>query len=324
MLNDFTESAEEIFEKYISPPPRMGPPYITSGIKLKNGDKMDKEEGQTAQKRGIILDGTVGIEEEKEARNDDKKKKGLQRLKIDGGATIWARQTIDSEIFYNKPEKWFKIWFYLVNKVNYEDSKQFPKGSCFMKYEWIMEKTKATRNEVDHCIRWLKSATMIETQKAIRGFTVNVLKYPDFQNLQNYKSDTKNNTKSETKAKQKRNKSDTISKNLKNDKKVLYNLFEFWNSLKIMRHKKINAFVKPLEKVLKTYSEKELRKAMVNYATVVKGEKYFFKYRWTLAEFLKRGFEKFLDINMPLENFLVDKDDNKREKEYPKYEEKIG
>ncbi|HDY68957.1 MAG TPA: hypothetical protein ENH85_14350 [Candidatus Scalindua sp.] len=135
-------------------------------------------------------------------------------MKIEGGATIWARQTIDSEIFYNKPDKWFKIWFYLVAKANHTDNKRFKEGSCFLKYDWIMNATGANKNEVDHCIRWLKSATMIATQKATRGFIVNVLKYPDFQNLQNYKSDGNG----ETKAKQKRNKSDTINKNVKNGK----------------------------------------------------------------------------------------------------------
>ncbi len=141
-------------------------------------------------------------------------------MKIDGGAIIWARQTIDSEIFYNKPDKWFKIWFYLVAKANHTDNKRFKEGSCFLKYDWIMNATGANKNEVDHCIRWLKSATMIATQKATRGFIVNVLNYPDFQNLQNYKSDTKSDAIGEVKAKQKRNKSDTINKNVKNDKNV--------------------------------------------------------------------------------------------------------
>jgi len=143
-------------------------------------------------------------------------------MKIEGGATIWARQTIDSEIFYNKPDKWFKIWFYLVNKVNHKDNKRFKRGTCFMKYDWIMNATGATKNEVDHCIRWMKSATMIVTQKATRGFTLNVLEYGKFQNLQYYKSDTKSDGVGETKAKQKRNKSDTINNNdnkVKNDKK---------------------------------------------------------------------------------------------------------
>ena len=87
-----------------------------------------------------------------------------------------------------------------------------------MRYEWIMEKTKANKNEIDHCIRWLKSATMIATRKATRGFTLNILNYNGYQSLENYKSDTKSDSKSEMKAKQKRNESDTINKNDNNDK----------------------------------------------------------------------------------------------------------
>ena len=146
--------------------------------------------------------------------------------KINGGATLWARQTIESDIFFNKPDKWFKIWFYLINEVNHKDNKQFKRGSCFMKYEWIMQKTKANKNEIDHCIRWLKSATMIATRKAIRGFTLIILNYNAFQSLENYKSDTKSDSKSDLKAKQKRNESEMKAtllnkndKNVKNDKK---------------------------------------------------------------------------------------------------------
>ena len=129
--------------------------------------------------------------------------------KINGGATLWARQTIDSDIFYNKPDKWFKIWFYLINEVNHKSNKQFARGSCFMKYEWIIKKTKATKNEVDHCVRWLKSATMITTTKATRGFVIKVINYNGYQSLESYKSDTKSDSNGETKAKQKRNKSET-------------------------------------------------------------------------------------------------------------------
>ena len=87
------------------------------------------------------------------------------KIKINGGATIWARKTIESDIFYKKPDKWFKIWFYLVTKVNHKNNKQFTRGSNFMKYEWIMEKTGSTKNEVDGCVRFLKKSKMITTQK---------------------------------------------------------------------------------------------------------------------------------------------------------------
>ena len=124
--------------------------------------------------------------------------------KIEGGCTLWARKTFESDIFFLKPDKWFKIWFYIVGKVNHRDNKQFKRSEGYFKYEWIMTDCKATRNEVDHFIRWAKSATQIATRKATRGFYITVLNYHLYQNMSVYKSDTESDSKSEVKAIQKR------------------------------------------------------------------------------------------------------------------------
>ena len=144
-----------------------------------------------------------------------------KKATIKGGATLWARQTVESEIFYWKPDKWFKIWFYIVNRVNHKKNRLFDRGECFINYKEIMKKCKATKGEVDHCIRWLKSeksATMIATRKTTRGMIVKVLKYNHFQTLDNYYGDIKSDTIGETRAIQKRYRSDTINKNGKNGK----------------------------------------------------------------------------------------------------------
>lgn len=135
-------------------------------------------------------------------------------MKIEGGATIWARQTIDSDIFYDKPDKWFKIWFYIVNAVNHRDNKRAKRGGCFLKYDWIMEATGASKDQVKHCVAYLKGASMLATQKATRGFYVEVLKYNTYQDLDNYRS----HTESQTEATQKPHRSHTILKNVKNVK----------------------------------------------------------------------------------------------------------
>ena len=182
--------------------------------------------------------------------------------KIDGGATLWARQTIDSDIFYNKPDKWFKIWFYLVNKTNHKDNKQFKRGSSFLKYEWIMEKTKATKNEVAHCIKWLKSATMIATAKATGGFIVNVLNYNTFQTLENYKSDSKSDRSGNTEATQKQHRSDTIYKNDKNERikekkknNIAKEIFDYWNGLFHDTHLEIKKLTDARKRKINTRTE---------------------------------------------------------------------
>ena len=107
--------------------------------------------------------------------------------KILGGATLWARQTLESEIFCKKHAEWFKIWFYIVNKVNHIETKDFKRGQGFFNYEWIAESCDTSKMRIDHCIRWLKVtkqiATQKATQKATRGLVITVLNYDTYQIL---------------------------------------------------------------------------------------------------------------------------------------------
>lgn len=132
------------------------------------------------------------------------------------GATVWLRQTIESDIFYWKPDKWFKIWFFLVNKVNHKDTKLFPRGSNFTTYQEITQFTGASKNQIDQFIRWSKKEQMLTTQKTTRGMIIKVLKYAEFQDYIKSKNDTKN----EIETKHKRNINDTINKNGNNDNKI--------------------------------------------------------------------------------------------------------
>lgn len=132
------------------------------------------------------------------------------------GATIWARQTIESDIFFWKPDKWFKIWFFLVNEANYADTKQFKRGECFITYGEIMHATKASKDQVDKFMRWIKNQKMATTRKTTRGMVITLSKYSQFQDSIKIKSDTQDDSK----AKQKRNKSDTIQKKTKNTKQI--------------------------------------------------------------------------------------------------------
>ncbi len=104
-----------------------------------------------------------------------------------------------------------------------------------------------------------------------------------------------------------------------------FSLFDFWNSLKIIIHKNIKGkvgnrtFKGCLEQALKDNNEKTIREAMQNYKTILEGEEYFWKYRWTVGEFLIRGLDKFLTINKPFENFRIGKENQEtKEQNYDK------
>ena len=117
---------------------------------------------------------------------------------------MWARETIRSDVFADKPHLWFKIWFFLVTRVNFTDGKRYERGTCFTNYQEIMAWSRATYSEVDHCLRWLKSARMIATQKATRGLVVKVIKYEEYQTLEKYSGETDSDTPSELTARQRR------------------------------------------------------------------------------------------------------------------------
>lgn len=115
----------------------------------------------------------------------------MDKVEITGGATLWARQTIESEIFYNKPAEWFKIWFYLVNRASYKDTKRFKRGEAFLQYEWICDATGASQNQVKKCLMWLRNSSMIRTRRSTRGTNIQILNYSHYQRLDNYYYDIK-------------------------------------------------------------------------------------------------------------------------------------
>lgn len=145
------------------------------------------------------------------------------------GSTIWARSTLDSDVFLWKPDKWFKIWFYLIMRANYKDIGKFKRGEFFTTYAEISDRTNATRDQIDQFIRWSKSCGMLTTQKTTRGMIVFINKYAQYQDAIKIKNDTKN----ETKTTQKRHRNDTIVETVKKDNQ--YNSVEnkFSTSIKI-------------------------------------------------------------------------------------------
>jgi len=132
----------------------------------------------------------------------------MTKDQIEGGAILIARQIIESEIFVWKPAIWLKIWVYILAKVNWKDGKKLKRGQGYFKYEWIMDATGATKDQVKHCIEYLKHEQMCATQKATRGMVVTVLKYEEYQDIDRYRS----HTESHLKATQKPHRSHTISK----------------------------------------------------------------------------------------------------------------
>lgn len=82
-------------------------------------------------------------------------------------------------------------------------------------------------------------------------------------------------------------------------------IYEFWNNQQIIVHRNMTPDIaKAIKSELKHYSDTEIMQAIKNYAEIQKGEQYWFKYAWTLRDFLKRGIAKFLDLEVAKANYL--------------------
>lgn len=142
-------------------------------------------------------------------------------MKIDGGYILWARKTIESDLFVWRSDVWFKIWFFIINKVNYKDTRHFLRGEGLMTYRDIRRGTGSTQGQVDKFIRYAKREMMLTTRKTTRGMIIKVLNYHKYQLMENYQVDKKVERIVEMKSKRSRNEVDTITerkiKNEKND-----------------------------------------------------------------------------------------------------------
>jgi hypothetical protein len=196
------------------------------------------------------------------------------------GATIWARQTIESDIFLQKPDKWFKIWFYLINKVNYKDTKQFKRGSGRFTYKEIMIATKATKAQVDFCFRHLRETNAIQTKRTTRGVIVTILNYNKYQDLETYQHDKHTTGARQTHA--------TIQKKVRKEEEERKEKTVFWDE-EFKRFWK--AYDYPMNKVdaknayfalkRKDIAETEIAKALNGYHN-------FLKDKWLNQDFQQR------------------------------------
>ncbi len=129
------------------------------------------------------------------------------------GAVLFARKTIDSDVFFWKPDKWFKIWFYLVSRMNHTANNLFERGENFVTYKEISNQTKASKGQIDKFMRWAKKEQMLTTRQTTRGMKVCVNKYWFYQDFSNYKVDAV----VESKSNHSRTKVDTITNNDNNE-----------------------------------------------------------------------------------------------------------
>lgn len=148
------------------------------------------------------------------------------------GAFIISRSLFDSQIWQMPPE-YIKTWIWIIGKCNhrgeFKKGRQFNRGECLvtlqetqdqMKYKVGYRTKGITKDQAWRVYEWLREAKMVETTKTTLGMFVKVLRYEEYQNLDNYERDDEADNV-QTIFKQGSNNINKNEKNVKNEKKII-------------------------------------------------------------------------------------------------------
>lgn len=85
---------------------------------------------------------------------------------------------------------------------------------------------------------------------------------------------------------------------------ITNSIFKHWNEKDILTHRKMTDSIRQAVKsTLREYEGYEIMQAIDNYAFILRSSKYFFTYKWTLKEFIRKNMEKFLDLKVAKDNY---------------------
>lgn len=172
------------------------------------------------------------------------------------------------------------------------------RGYCWAKNEYFANLYDVSKTSISKWISLLEKYDYIKTKLIYREGTKEILNR--YITLVVYPIEEKLNTPIEEKLKD----NTTVLNNTYNN--IYTPFFEHWNSLSIIKHKVISKkSIKVLKQLLINYTEMEIKTAMDNYNEIIASpDKYWFNYKWTLEEFLSRGFEKFvINIDTIINNY---------------------
>jgi predicted phage replisome organizer len=86
-------------------------------------------------------------------------------------------------------------------------------------------------------------------------------------------------------------------------------IFEHWNKAGIIKHRELTQKMRSaINARLNSYTADELKEAINNYSSILKSDKHFFSYKWSMADFFNpENFIRFLTENDPYTNYLKEK-----------------
>jgi len=84
-------------------------------------------------------------------------------------------------------------------------------------------------------------------------------------------------------------------------------IFDHWNKGAGITHRKMTDKIRrSISGALGNYTEVEITTAIDNYSRIITSTSHYFKYKWTLSDFLQRGLDKFIDWRVCDANYKKD------------------
>lgn len=198
----------------------------------------------------------------------------------------------------------------LLNQIVFYSDKSKRKDGFFYKtYKEWEEEICLTKRQVSYSTEKLKKLGILETEVMKANGAPTVHYKLDYDKLVD-SIVTKCNFPLEQNVTLDSNKmSQSLTENTTENTTEIYSLYDFWNEQGIIRHRKMTEQMKRHARArLEEYEFEELKKAIQNYADIVRGEQYYWTHKWTFAEFMKPGnVVRFLDEADPFTNYSANK-----------------
>ena len=140
-------------------------------------------------------------------------------------------------------------------------------------------------------------------------YKVNLLKF-EIRSSRSIENDTSRGCENETSNNIYINNNINTNKNINKNKEKykkenLEAILDYWNSKNIIKHKSSTDILETINTALKTNTDEEIKLAIDHYKEVLDSN-YFFSYKWSLVDFLKRksGYKSFLNDGSNWVNYL--------------------
>lgn len=222
------------------------------------------------------------------------------------------RKMMNSDVFTDSNK--MKLWMICLFNVAYEQTSQLINGEKvtlnageFVTGRYVLEEQfnkgvkKANRVSGITLMRMLKSfasSQMLNIKTTNKYTLVTVLNWSDYQDSEQ-QSDikvTSNRHQPDTKKKYKK------YKELNN--KDIVRIFDHWNSKKIRVHRTMDdKLTKQIQILIDELGSEQIIMAIDTYDAIIKSKEYYFDYKWSLIDFLKRGISKFTDEEVAKSNY---------------------